>query len=57
MNVDRPSMSAVVSPASSMASRHAAAAIARVVRPDRLENSVRPIPTIAHVMVRLLREP
>src|SRR6202012_6260400 len=50
MNVQIPSTSAGLRPASAMASRHAATAIPRVVRPELREFSVRPIPTTAQVI-------
>src|ERR1700744_3059828 len=50
MKVQIPSMSDGVRPASAMASRQAATAIPRVVRPELREYSVRPIPTTAQVI-------
>src|SRR5579875_1538279 len=54
--VQIPSTSAGVSPASAIASRHAATAMPRVVRPELREYAVRPIPITAQVMsiLRLL---
>src|ERR1700749_2484574 len=50
MKVQIPSTSAVVSPASAIASRQAATAMPRVVRPELREYSVRPIPTTAQTI-------
>src|ERR1700727_616920 len=50
MKVQIPSTSAGVRPASAIASRQAATAIPRVVRPELREYSVRPIPTTAQVI-------
>src|ERR1700753_1008617 len=50
MKVQMPSTSAGVRPASAMASRQAATAMPRVVRPELREYSVRPIPTTAQTI-------